>query len=314
MRKLRLFFVVLGILGLTGGVAGYSFDRIATSRDKTKYALRGQLVDLGGYRIHLYCAGQGAPTVLLDAGALDSLEQWQLVQPEVAKFTRVCSYDRPGLGWSDASPHPQTSVQIALELHAALSKAQVPGPYLAVGHSIAGLYARMFAAGFRNEVVGLVLEDSVHPEEFDRFPSHFPNHPVIFALLRATASFGSARLLHVGCQQTAARPDCSKFLMNTLKQVVVLKISYAQVGTSGSLGDLPLTVITHDPEVGLEKVRNDQEEAVWSQWQEDLARLSSNSSLIVAKGAGHEIQTDKPQIVVDAINRLVTLTRKSAGR
>ena len=305
MHKFRIFLFALCIVGLVAALSGYAYDRIATSRDKRRYPLKGKLVDLGGYRLHLYCAGQGSPTVLLDAGALDSLEQWKLVQPEVAKFTRVCSYDRAGMGWSDPSPHPQTSRQIVTELHEALTKAGISGPYLPVGHSMAGLYARLFAAQFRSEVNGLVLEDSVHPDEFKQFPSHFPNHPIIFAALRITAPLGTARLFHLGCRQTAAHPDCSKFVVTLMKLVDVVKTSYAQAGASGELGDLPLIVIAHNPKVGLEKIRDDQEEIAWTQWQIDLTHLSSNSKLIVVQGVGHEIQTDKPQIVVNAIKDLV---------
>jgi pimeloyl-ACP methyl ester carboxylesterase len=231
------------------------------------------------------------------------------VQPQVAKFTRVCSYDRPGLGWSDPSPYPQTSQQIATELHAALTKRGIAGPFLPVGHSIAGLYARVFAAQYRNQVTGLVLEDSVYPDEFKEFPSHFPNHPIIFAMLRLTAPLGSARLLHVGCRQTGARPDCSKFVVNLIKQVDVVNTSYAQAGATGSLGALPVVVITHDPLVGLERVRDDKEEAAWTKWQIDLAHLSSNADLIVVQGVGHEIQNEKPEIVVNVIERLVSQWR-----
>jgi len=305
MRKIRFFLVVILVLGVTAAAAGYAYDRIATWRDQRKFPAKGQLVDLGGYRIHLLCTGQGSPTVLLDAGGFDSLEQWSLVQPEVAKLTRVCSYDRPGFGWSDPSPYPQTSRQVVTELHAVLDNAGISGPYLPVGHSIAGLYARVFTNQYRSEVVGLVLDDSVHPDEFTRFPSHFPNHPLAFALLRSTAPLGSARLLHMGCLQTGAQPDCSKFLVSLLQQVSVVKESYAQAVSSGNLGNLPLIVITHDPNVGMGKVRKAEEEIIWSQWQEDLARLSSDSSLLVATGAGHEIQSEKPEIVIGAIERMV---------
>jgi pimeloyl-ACP methyl ester carboxylesterase len=309
MRKLRVSLIGLFFLTLLAATAGYTYDRIATSRDKVKYPQMGQLVDLGGYRLLLYCAGQGSPTVLSDGGAFDSLEQWSTVQPQVAKFTRVCSYDRPGLGWSDPSPYPQTSQQIATELHAALTKRGIAGPFLPVGHSIAGLYARVFAAQYRNQVTGLVLEDSVYPDEFKEFPSHFPNHPIIFAMLRLTAPLGSARLLHVGCRQTGARPDCSKFVVNLIKQVDVVNTSYAQAGATGSLGALPVVVITHDPLVGLERVRDDKEEAAWTKWQIDLAHLSSNADLIVVQGVGHEIQNEKPEIVVNVIERLVSQWR-----
>jgi hypothetical protein len=141
MRKLKKILAATLLLLLLLAVAGYTYDRIATARDRTKYPHPGTLVDMGGYRIHLYCSGNGSSTVLLDAGGFDSLEQWKFVQPEVAKFTRVCSYDRPGFGWSDASPHPQTGRQIVNELHAALLKSDIAGPYIYVGHSISGLDA-----------------------------------------------------------------------------------------------------------------------------------------------------------------------------
>src|SRR5581483_8479628 len=113
MHKLRVSLICASALLILVAVAGYTYDRLATSRDKAKYPFKGQFVDLGGFRLHLYCTGAGKPAVLLDAGAFDSLEQWDLVQPGVAKFTQVCSYDRPGIGYSDVSPNPQTSSNIA---------------------------------------------------------------------------------------------------------------------------------------------------------------------------------------------------------
>jgi pimeloyl-ACP methyl ester carboxylesterase len=305
MRRLRRFAFFACFLCVVAAVTGYAYDRAATLHDKKKYPLKGKLIDVGGYRLHLYCVGQGSPTVLLDSGAFDSLEQWNTVQPKVAEFTRVCSYDRPGLGWSDPSPLPHTSVQIATELHEALNKAGLSGPYLPVGHSIAGLYARVFASHYRNEVAGLVLVDSVHPDEFKRFPSHVPNHPIPFAVLRVTAPLGAARLFHFGCRQTGAHPDCSKFVVNLIRQVETIPTSYAQANSSGSLGGLPLIVITHDPQVGLGKPKDEQEEDAWTRWQVELSHLSSHSSLLIANGAGHEIERDKPEVVANAIQRLI---------
>src|SRR5581483_9577082 len=120
MRKLRVSLIFASVVLLLIAGVGYCYDRLATSSEKAEYPFKGELVDLGSFRLHLYCIGAGQPTVLLDAGAFDSLEQWALVQPQVAKFTKVCSYDRPGLGYSDPSPDPQTSRNIAEELDEAL--------------------------------------------------------------------------------------------------------------------------------------------------------------------------------------------------
>jgi pimeloyl-ACP methyl ester carboxylesterase len=312
MRKLKKFLIGLLLLLLVLAAAGYTYDRIATARDRKKYPYQGQLVDIGGYRIHLYCTGSGNRTVLLDAGGFDSLEQWKLVQPEVAKFARVCSFDRAGFGWSDPSPYPQTGKQIVHEFHAALARAGVSPPFIYVGHSISGLDARLFAAEFPGEVVGMVLDDSVHPREYDEFPENYPHHPVIFGALRMGAPLGVPRLLGM-CKQTAAKPDCGQFVNNVLKEINVVKTTYAQAANAGPFGNLPLVVLAHDPAVGLEKKKKDPKlEAAWSRWQENLAGLSTNSRLIVVKGCGHEIQTEKPEVVVEAIRSVVVVPFREA--
>ena len=305
MRKLKKFLVGLLLLLVVLAIAGYTCDRIATARDRKRYPYQGQLVDIGGYRIHLYCTGSGNQTVLLDAGGFDSLEQWKFVQPQVAKFARVCSFDRAGLGWSDSSPYPQTGKQIVHEFHAALARAGISPPFIYVGHSISGLDARLFAAEFPNEVTGMVLDDSVHPREYDEFPENYPNHPVIFAALRMGAPLGLPRLLGM-CKQTAALPDCARFVTTIMKELMVVKATYEQAKNTGPFGNLPLIVLAHDPEIGLDKKKRDPKlEAAWSRWQQDLTRLSTNSRLIVVKSCGHEIQTEKPEVVSDAIHHLV---------
>lgn len=309
MRRFKILVVGALAVLLLLMICGYTFDRIATASDRKNNPPRGQLVDIGGYRLHLYCIGSGQPTVLLDAGGFDSLEQWKSVQPEVAAFTRVCSYDRPGFGWSDASPHPQTARQIAAELHTALNKGGIAGPFVVVGHSIAGLYVRLFAAEFPSEVVAMLLDDSVHPVEFDQFPSHFPNHPVLFGALRLTAPLGVPRLIH-SCKQSAAKPDCARFVQTLLKGLYDVKTSYLQARSLGPL-NVPLIVLSHDPDIGLDKKKRDQElETAWSNWQQDLAGLSPTSQLIVVKGSGHEIQTDNPSVVTDAIRQLISSARR----
>lgn len=126
----------------------------------------GQLVDLGTHRLHLTCAGQGAPSVIFDAALGGSSLSWSLVQPAVARYTRACVYDRAGFGWSDAGPLPRTAGRIANELHALLQRANVPPPYLLVGHSFGGLVTRLFTIAHRHDVAGLVLIEPAIPEEW----------------------------------------------------------------------------------------------------------------------------------------------------
>ena len=132
----------------------------------------GQLVDVGGYKMHINCTGQGTPVVILDSGLGDSYISWSKVQPQIAKFTRVCSYDRAGLGYSDASPRPRISKVIAEELHTLLHNAGIDlPPYILVGHSMGGFDVCMFASLYRSEVAGMVLVDSSHPEQREASPS-----------------------------------------------------------------------------------------------------------------------------------------------
>jgi pimeloyl-ACP methyl ester carboxylesterase len=126
----------------------------------------GALIDVGGFRLHLSCSGQGRPSVVLDAALGGSSVSWSHVQPALARATRVCSYDRAGFGWSDPGPLPRTAGRMAGELRTLLDRGSVPPPFIFVGHSFGGLIARIFAARYRSEVAGLVLVDPAHPEDW----------------------------------------------------------------------------------------------------------------------------------------------------
>jgi pimeloyl-ACP methyl ester carboxylesterase len=140
---------------------------VAAAPGDEMYARPGRLVEIGGTRLNLYCTGSGSPAVVFDSGWEDWAPVWTFVQPEVAKWTRACSYDRAGAGFSDPGPLPRTSVRIAAELHSALHHAGVRGPYILVGHAFGGDNVRSFAERYTNEVGGLVLveADVGGPEE-----------------------------------------------------------------------------------------------------------------------------------------------------
>src|SRR5262245_29608868 len=130
------------------------------------FAPPGCLVDVGGFRLHMNCAGRGTPAVILESALGGSCLSWSLVQPEVARFAHVCSYDRAGFGWSDAGPLPRTASRIADELRTLLDRAGIAPPFLLVGHSFGGLVMRIFARLHRDQVSGLVLVDPAHPEDW----------------------------------------------------------------------------------------------------------------------------------------------------
>jgi pimeloyl-ACP methyl ester carboxylesterase len=157
-------------LAVLCAAAGAVYQIESSARDRRAHPMPGQLVDIGGYKLHIFCEGRGSPSVILDSGLGDTFVSWQKVQPEIAKFARVCSYDRAGLGYSDSSPHSRTSKVIAEELHALLHRAAVPPPYILVGHSMGGFDVRLFASLHPGEVAGLVLIDASHPDQEKRFP------------------------------------------------------------------------------------------------------------------------------------------------
>src|SRR5215211_3657857 len=170
LRRMMLW-LVLGILGLA--VLGTVYQIVGTALDQRAYSPPGQMIDVGGYRMHLYCTGvnqDGSSTVILETGLGSTSSTWARVQPEVAKATRVCSYDRAGMGWSDPGLPPRDAKHIAQELHTLLHNSGIAGPYVLVGWSYGGLYVREFAGQYGDEVSGLVLLDSSSPDQWTSTP------------------------------------------------------------------------------------------------------------------------------------------------
>lgn len=159
------------LIGLA--VLGATYQGIATARDLQRYPPPGQLVEVGGYKLHLYSQGEnlGNPTVILLSCGDCLTPNWGWVQPAVAQLTRVVAYDRAGFGWSEPAPTPRTPDQRVAELRIALQTAGIPAPYLLVGHSYGGLLANLFAARYPNEVAGMVLLDPRHPDQAKRWPA-----------------------------------------------------------------------------------------------------------------------------------------------
>ena len=317
LRRALLGFVAMAALC---GLAGICYQSIAISRDRRLYPMPGQLIDVGGYKMHIDCMGNGTPVVVLDSGLGDSYVSWRRVQPKIAQFTRVCSYDRAGLGYSDFTPHARTSRQIAEDLHTLLQHAGISPPYILCGHSMGGLEVRVYASLYRGEVAGMVLVDSSHPEQMKRFP------PAVNDLdasdlrqqefLAAITPFGIPRLLGFCGKDVEIRAaECNfKSALESVREMRALPESAAQTAATSSLGVLPLVVLSHDPDSpqpGLPEDLVKPLNHVWSQLQDELARLSTRSTHVIAKNSGHSTQLDRPDLVIDAVHEIVQQTTQA---
>lgn len=242
----------------------------------------GKLVDIGGYRLHIDCKGKGEPPVMMDAGLAHGAYTWDLVMPEVARFTRVCSYDRAGVGDSDRGKRPRTSQQIVAELAALLKKVKLKPPYILVGHSFGGMNVRLYASQHPDQVAGLVLVDSSHEDLPYRFAAVMPS------------------------------PERESFLEqeggNNGEHVNVL-VSSDQLRSSRPLPNIPVVVLT-----AAVKLLPDQVEQVRQELQSELTHLVPNSRHIIAAHSGHFIQQDRPDLVIAAIRSVVMEVRHSQRR
>jgi pimeloyl-ACP methyl ester carboxylesterase len=323
-RRIGRVLVRLAAAIILLAAAGAIYQAIATAVDMRCYPPPGRRVDIGGYRLHLHEMGKGGPVVVLDAGIGGSSLQWSRVQPEIAQFSRVVSYDRAGLGWSDPGPEPRTSARIAGELHALLTKAGVKKPYVLVGHSFGGWNARLFASIYPKEVAGMVLVDS--PEE-NTLPPQTPEQTrAESAALRREgrlyaflARLGLVRLyvnrikppgLLASTQRLppAAQPAdlATRFLPDRIVAVyaerAALRESAAQVRAVGKLGHIPLIVVS--------SVRGMMPSDPRRQGQNRLARLSANAEHVLTARSGHNIHLEEPALVVEAVKKVVQKVRQ----
>ena len=285
MSRQVLATLVLGLI-LSVSACGSQLGQTRTSENKSPTL--DEMIDVGGYRLHINCAGnpdKSSPTVVMDAGGYDSSETWNKVQPEIAKFARVCVYDRAGLGKSERQPNPSyPSHEVVRDLHTLLLNAHVVPPLVLVGHSFGGMNVRLYASQFPQEVVGMVLVDSVHEDEMDRWIAMMP-------------------------------PEIKQQLTDADKaQLARLAVSEGQIRAARWHSNIPLVVLTHGvvspSDYGIPSMAA-KGEALRLKMQEALARLSSRSRHVMAEKSGHYIQRDQPQLVIDSVRQVVEATRAS---
>ena len=301
--------ILAGLLILL--LAGAVYEGLAEAADAKSYSPPGQMVDVGGYRLHINCSGTGSPTVVIDAGQGDWSASWGWVQPEVAKTTRICTYDRAGMGWSEVSPYPRTAREFAKELHTLLTNANEPGPYVLVGHSMGGNTIRVYAHDYPAEVSGLVLIDAQKMPAADAAtprPAPKPGKTSLPALL---ARIGLMRILagplgldedmpEMYKQAYLAYTVAPRSVQTSVDEVMGMAEGGWQARAVTTLGDLPLIVLS----------RGKDQSADWTASQESFLQLSTHSQQLFADKSGHLIQIEQPEAAVAAILKMVEQVRK----
>jgi len=279
------------------------------SADAQDHPPLGKLIDVGGYRVHLYCVGSGSPAVVI-VGAGYSFD-WALVQPDVSKFTQVCAYDHSGIAWSDPRPTDSCSLRVS-EVHSALKNAKISGPFVLVGHSLGALVARLYAAKYADEVAGMVIVDhaaflgssalssansprnaappppTAPPKEPSNAPGGAPDPNRDFEKL-PSADYQ----LHLWANSL---PGYSKTMQRNVEMVPECSsdVEAALQNKAAPFSDKPLIVLRTDTTIpGYEDL------------QKSLLALSTNSKEVLAENSGHHIMVDRPDLVISAIRDVV---------
>jgi pimeloyl-ACP methyl ester carboxylesterase len=287
-----LLYPVIAFLALASVGGGYA--TLGAAADARAYPAPGQLIDVGGHRLHLNCTGSGNPTVVLEAGGGEMSSNLGWITPAVARNTRVCVYDRAGRGWSEPADTPQDGTQIATDLHTLLQRGGVPGPYVLAGHSFGGLYVLTYADRYPGEVAGMVLVDGTNPAPAARARTASPYHAGSYdvlgrvsALLSGSARLGLGRLFAQLAvvdlpprSQGEARASfaTASSMRSTIDEYLQAKASGEEAAALRSFDDKPLVVLT----AGIGS------DATHSAAQNHLATLSTNSAHRIIEGASHQ--------------------------
>jgi len=321
-----LFWLKRGLLGLVIllialPVTGMLYEAVMAAGDTARYPAPGSLISVNDHKLHIHCVGEGSPTVVLESGFGSTSLDWLFVQPQVAEFTRICAYDRAGMGWSETSSSSRDPQHIAANLHTLLANAGIEPPYVLVGHSLGGKDIRLFAIQYPQDVAGMVFVDARHesiepvrtPEQYAKDTEAYESSFGIYSTLR---TLGVARLLGAALQPLV-NPATQVFSPEIRTQMTLLgtqgKTLDAMKAESAAgmanddqlraatLGDLPIVVLAAGTSI--------EAESRWLSAQEALAGLSTNSRLTIVDGAGHNIHWDHPAEVTQAVQVVVEAVR-----
>jgi pimeloyl-ACP methyl ester carboxylesterase len=321
--------IIFGIISFVIAVTllSASFEAIAGYQGVKNNPPVGKLVDVGGFKLHLHKQGKGGPTIILETGSGASSTSWLNIPEELSQYGTVVTYDRGGYAWSESADSERTGENIVHELYSALKKESIEGPYILVGHSLGGMYTRLFAQTYSDEVAGLVLLDA-RPEDYSKETDPILLDAGVDPVLMGSLSKGMMTLLkQLGIIRILGdsvlqeipeelrevalnvefRPKYFAAKEEELRNITQLEDSIR----NQSLGDIPIKVVTHGipidgTVIGITKEDSDKMERIWQEQQKQMLRLSTNSELIMAKNSGHAVMLDEPEVVVEAVKSIIT--------
>jgi pimeloyl-ACP methyl ester carboxylesterase len=272
-------------------VAALLQTMVAQTSSESRFPPPGKLVDVGGYRVHLNCTGEGNPTVMI-VGAGYSFD-WSLVQPEVAKFTRVCTYDPSGSVWSDPGPTPSCQGRVE-EIHTMLHNAGITSPLILVGHSVGAAFARLYAARYPLEVKGMVIGDHAGRYRFQTRSGMVRSEEETLKKLSPVAR----DMHHWAVSQAGASSNGRA--ENQFFNTCIAEAATTTKARPDALGARPLIVIANEYLAGSEDYRS---------FQANLLALSSNSKAMIAADSSHGVPIENPIVFIRAIREVSTSAR-----
>ena len=303
---MKAFFKVFSIGAIFLLLVGFVYQSYTTYVDSSSFVKSGEMFDVGGYSLYVEDYGTGKVNVIFDSGMGDDLSVWNKVADEVSKFSRVITYDRAGLGWSEKSPKQRDGNTIIEELYSILGQKNVEGPIVLVGHSFGGVNMQLYALTYPENISALVLVDSAHEKQINKMPRTGLLLKYVFKGGMLAAPFGLPRLyLSNSDPEERAKKSTTKHQFTSLDEANYFPQSLTQLDAlNPNYGDLPLVVIARNHpshEIQNKNTKN----YIWAELQESLASRSTDSTLIFTGEPQHSIHKVQPEIVIEAIQTLV---------
>lgn len=331
IKILKIISAITLILCISS-ISGCYYQSIETKKDLENNPPIGKMVKVDDINYHINCMGKGSPTIILEAGLGENSLSWYLIQEKISKVTKVCSYDRAGLGWSSGRDKEMSEKEVAINLNKILKIENIEPPFIFVAHSRGGIFARKYYALFKNEVKGMILVDSTGENNPYRMLKYaewdFFKQKIMISIAGPLSELGFIRFMGWANIKINSLPDNIVSIKNALQnrtetaKAVVNEIKVMRRGLEKStkkpisLNNLPLIVISSGKKVDLELVKKEAIEKNKSVkdeielallekiFQKELTLLSSNSEQIIAKNSGHMIMYDEPELIINSIIKM----------